>query len=54
MQDILKQITLPEWFGVLFSVIQVLLARKTMSTTIFSELWDSAYAVCDAYFQAVR
>ncbi|MDR4892195.1 MULTISPECIES: nicotinamide riboside transporter PnuC [unclassified Chryseobacterium] len=28
MQDILKQITLPEWFGVLFSVIQVLLARK--------------------------
>lgn len=28
MQYILKQITLPEWFGVLFSVIQVLLARK--------------------------
>jgi len=28
MQDILKQITLPEWFGVVFSVIQVLLARK--------------------------
>lgn len=28
MQDILKQITWPEWFGVLFSVIQVLLARK--------------------------
>jgi nicotinamide mononucleotide transporter len=28
MQEILKQITLPEWFGVLFSVIQVLLARK--------------------------
>lgn len=28
MQDILKQITLPEWFGVLFSVIQVLQARK--------------------------
>ncbi|WP_426478501.1 nicotinamide riboside transporter PnuC [Chryseobacterium sp. CBSDS_008] len=28
MQEILKQITWPEWFGVLFSVIQVLLARK--------------------------
>jgi len=28
MQDILNQITWPEWFGVLFSVIQVLLARK--------------------------
>jgi len=28
MQDILNQIPWPEWFGVLFSVIQVLLARK--------------------------
>jgi nicotinamide mononucleotide transporter len=31
MQDILNQITWPEWFGVLFSVIQVLLARKNNS-----------------------
>ncbi|MNU13525.1 Nicotinamide riboside transporter PnuC [compost metagenome] len=31
MQDILQQITLPEWFGVFFSVFQVLLARKNNS-----------------------
>lgn len=31
MQEILEQTTWPEWFGVLFSVIQVLLARKNNS-----------------------
>jgi len=31
MQDILQQITLPEWLGVFFSVFQVLLARKNNS-----------------------
>ncbi|MDF2552440.1 MAG: nicotinamide riboside transporter PnuC [Chryseobacterium sp.] len=31
MQEILQQTTLPEWFGVFFSVFQVLLARKNNS-----------------------
>ncbi|MEN4762041.1 nicotinamide riboside transporter PnuC [Chryseobacterium sp. C39-AII1] len=31
MQDILQQTTWAEWFGVLFSVVQVLLARKNNS-----------------------
>ena len=31
MQEILQKITLPEWFGVFFSVCQVLLARKNNS-----------------------
>lgn len=31
MQEILQQTTLPEWFGVFFSIIQVLLARKNNS-----------------------
>ncbi len=31
MQEILQQTTWPEWFGVFFSVIQVLLARKNNS-----------------------
>ena len=31
MQEILQQTTLPEWFGVFFSIFQVLLARKNNS-----------------------
>lgn len=31
MQEILQQTTWPEWFGVFFSIIQVLLARKNNS-----------------------